>query len=119
MNFCPARAVEASHPLAAGMFYVAGIPVADYLLNKADNLIPFADNSAPLFDILNNGLTAFLLQYAYFLISVCLMYFIFSVFNRIPALSKVFKVVTLTHYYRRYHEPDTTISDLTGSRQRK
>lgn len=51
MNFCPARAVEASHPLAAGMFYVAGIPVADYLLNKADNLIPFADNSAPLFDI--------------------------------------------------------------------
>jgi len=31
---------------------------------------------------------------------------------RVPLINRLFTVTTLTHYYRRYHEPDTTLNDL-------
>lgn len=106
MNFCPTKAVEVSHPLAVGVFYLSGIPVADYLLNKVGNAMP-------QLGFLKNGLTIFLIQYFYFVTSICLVYVGFSMLNRIPVISRLFKVFTLTHYYRRYHEPDTKVKDLT------
>ena len=107
MNFCPTKAVEASHPLIAVFVYVTGVPAADYLLNKLGHAIPF-------WTALNNGVTAFVLQYIYFIASVCFVYLLFSLLNRIKILSRIFGMFTLTHYYRRYHEPDTKVTDLSG-----
>lgn len=110
MNFCPAKAVEASYPLAVGMYFITGIPVSEYLLNIIDNAIPVLSR-------LNNGVTVFLLQYIYFLISVCVTYFIFFSLNRSRVINMIFKIFTPTHYYKRYHEPDTKLSDLIVRRK--
>lgn len=106
MNFCPPRAIEVSLPLAVGLTYIAGLPVVDYLLNRMDNAIP----------VLNSGPSLFIMQYIYFLTSIFLVYLFFTLINRIPLVSKVFKVFTLTQFYRRYHEPKTKISDFKGSK---
>ncbi len=110
MNYCPAKAVEASYPLAVGMFYITGISASEYILNKIDNVMP-------MLSVLNNVVTAFLLQYLYFFISICVTYFLFYLLNRNRIINRIFKVLTPTHYYKRYHEPGAKINDLITKRK--
>ncbi|HEX3030747.1 MAG TPA: EFR1 family ferrodoxin [Bacillota bacterium] len=105
MNFCPAKAIEASHPLALVMSWVTGIPVAQYILNRAGQALPILH--------LKNPVAEFLLQYSYFLLAIWGVYGLFTLANRVPIISKLFRLLTPTNYFRRYHEPDTKVHDLT------
>ncbi len=106
MNFCPNRSVEASHSLAVILYYITAIPVWQYVLNRVTDSIPGMAK-------FNNDVTTFVLQYIYFLISIFLTYLVFSILNRVPIISRIFALTTLTHYYRRYHEPDTKLVDIS------
>ncbi len=105
MAFCPQGAVEAGHSYAVIVYYIASIPVAVYLLDGLARLWP------PLAR-LNAGWLAFLLSYPYKLLAVYLTYLLFTLLIRVPAINRLFTLTTLTHYYRRYHEPGTKLGDL-------
>ena len=105
MNFCPVRAIEASHPLVVAMIYITSFPAAAYLLNH----LVF---SFPALQIVTNPVVKFIVEYSYFLLSITITYLLFMLANRIPIISRVFSLTTLTHYFRRYHEPDTKLRDI-------
>ncbi len=107
MNYCPTQAVEASQPLIIAFSFVSGIPFTHYLIN-------ILGRKLPVLIALNNGIPGYLIQYAYFLASVILVYILFSFLNRFKIFSRIFKLLTLTHYYRRYHAPGVKLSDLSG-----
>ncbi len=53
-----------------------------------------------------------LIEALYFLPALFLSYWIFWVLIKIPMVNTIFSKTTLTHYFSRYHEPDTSIKDL-------
>ncbi len=55
-----------------------------------------------------------LFDYAYILISFCLIYVLFYYLVRIRIVNRIFSYLTLTHYYRCYHESDITRKDYTN-----
>lgn len=92
MNYCPNKAVEVSHPLAVG-FYFVSVTILGNLLVNLDFL----------------GL---MVRYLFTIGAVYIAYWVFHLLNIIPLISRMFSVTTLTHYYRRYHEPQTKLSDI-------
>jgi hypothetical protein len=38
---------------------------------------------------------------------------------RIPPINRLFTYTTLTHYYRRYREPETRLKDLDRGKERQ
>ena len=56
-----------------------------------------------------------LLESLYYLPALFLSYWIFWMLIRIPVVNTIFSVTTLTHYFKRFHEPETRIKDLTKS----
>jgi Pyruvate/2-oxoacid:ferredoxin oxidoreductase delta subunit len=105
LAWCPQRAVESGHSLAVVLYFVASIPASVYAMNWMVGRSWLADD-------LNNPVTQFLLQYPCTILSIFLTYLLFSLLIRIPAVNWLFTYTTLVHYYRRYHEPDTTLKDL-------
>jgi ferredoxin len=105
MNFCPTHAIEASHLLALAMFEITSIPVWMIALN-------WLAKQSPILTNINGAIPQFILQYLYILASIALTYAIFSQLIRLPAVNKFFTFATLTHYYRRYREPGTKLSDM-------
>ncbi len=105
MAYCPQEAVEGSQPLAVIMFYVATIPTWVYLLNWLSSVWPKIEN-------INNAATLWVLEYSYALLSIVIIYYIFSLLVRIPILNRFFTYTTFTHLYRRYHEPETKLRDI-------
>lgn len=103
MGFCPQQAVEASHPLVVLLSFLASVPVGYYLLQLLTRVLPGpAVGNWP----------AAVINYVYFLISVYVAYRLFNWMIRIPLVNRLFTYTTLTHYYRRYHEPRTRIKDF-------
>jgi ferredoxin len=100
MGFCPRQAVEASQPLVMLLCFLASVPVGYYLL--------------PPLPVAGSWLAA-AINYVYFLISVYLAYRLFNWLIRIPLVNHLFTYTTFTHYYRRYHEPNTHLKDLSGA----
>jgi len=105
MNFCPRGTIEASHLLAVGLYYLTTIPVGFLLLKWLAGQLPFLER-------LNDPFLANLLQYVYMLGALFLAYLVFHRLVRVTLLNKIFTYATLTHYYRRYHEPGTKLKDM-------
>lgn len=105
MNFCPHQAVETSYPLAVALYFITTFPAGIYLLNwmarKRLWLGPTED-----------GWGTLCVQYLFVIFSIYLSYRLFLLLNRVPLLNKLFTFGTPTHYYRRYHEPTTTLKDI-------
>ncbi|MFN2283799.1 MAG: EFR1 family ferrodoxin [Anaerolineae bacterium] len=106
MAFCPTQAIEAGHSWGVLMGAITLIPVVDWLLNVVTPQIPALANV--------RGLLWVLLEYGYILLSFVVAYALFTLLLRVPAINRFFTVTTLTHNYRRYHEPDTTLKDLSS-----
>jgi ferredoxin len=102
MAFCPERAVECSHPLALGMQWVAALPLAYWLSGM---IVP---HSAA-----GSGALRLAIGYIYRLAAFAAVYAVFAVFNRIGPINRLFSVLTPTFFYRRYHEPQTKLQDLS------
>jgi len=65
----------------------------------------------------NHVAVQLLLQYPYILLSLFLSYLAFTFLSRVSLVNRLFTWTTLVHYFRRYHEPDTAIDDLTPERR--
>ena len=104
-NFCPRRAVEASYPLGALLFYLANIPLAAFLLDLLGRWVVGAAGW-------KGGVVDWVLQYPYKLLSIAAGYWLFSLFLRVPLFNRLVTLLTPTHYYARYREPGTKLSAL-------
>jgi len=107
MNFCPKNAIEAGHSWAVILYFVAAIPVSDYVLNWLGSMMPWLAS-------LNRAGIGMLLQYGYMLLAISAAYLIFTLAIKVPAINRLFAFTTLTHYYRRYHEPETRLKDMAS-----
>ena len=105
MAYCPEKAVEASHPLAYVLYLVGGLPIPIYIMSKVQDALP------GVVGIIVSYLSG-AFGYAYILLSYFAVYLLFTLLVRIPLVNRLLTYLTLTHYYRRYHEPDTKLSDL-------
>jgi ferredoxin len=105
MGYCPEKAVEAGHSVGVILYYVTAVPVSTYVLNLLDDSIPWLAD-------LKGTWAETILQYPYFLLSMFLAYWLLTHLIRIPLINRAFTYTTLTHLYRRYHEPDTALRDI-------
>lgn len=104
MAFCPTQAVEASHLLALGTYLLPSVLPLSTLLG-------WLAARAPLLAFLN-GTPRQVLEWFYPLIVLGLVYPLFDRLLRIAWLNRFFTLATLTHYYHRYHEPETRLKNL-------
>jgi Pyruvate/2-oxoacid:ferredoxin oxidoreductase delta subunit len=105
MNFCPQQAIEASYPLGAAFYFVTSPPAAWLLLNWLGAQWPGLAAAHLLWAQVP-------LQYLYMLASIGLTYAAFALLLRVPAINRLFTLTTPTHYYRRYHEPASSLKDI-------
>lgn len=108
MGYCPRQAVEASHSFAVIIYFVATLPVSFYVLKGLNELLSL-DN--------NLNFLKYVLDYNYMLLSLFIAYGILFWLIKIPLFNKLFTYTTLTHWYRRYHEPDTTPKDMMNCKE--
>ncbi len=105
MGFCPKKAVEAGHSWAILQIFLLSIPL---LIMK---MVGISISQHYFFKDANYWLTL-LLESLYYLPALFLSYWIFWMLIRIPLVNTFFSLTTLTHYFKRYHEPKTRIKDL-------
>ncbi len=110
MAYCPTQAVEASHLLAIGFYALAAsVPLTTLVVWLTLGRVDLSSL---------NMFPRWLLDSAYGLLLLLLIYPLVYVFLRIPWVNWFFTHATLTHYYRRYHEPDTTLKELKEGEQK-
>ena len=105
MGYCPEKAVEASHPLAVGLYFFSSISLAGTL---GTALVKWNIGMSLLGRFFLSRWVQLLVDYGYALVSFFIAYMIFYYLVRIPLINRLFSYLTLTHYYRRYHEPSIT-----------
>jgi len=118
MGYCKKKAVEAGHSWAILLYFISSVPVISYVwvwLHGTLNFHPVISGywAAEVVIIFN-----FLLYIVYFLSAVFLSYWIFWHLIQFPVFNKLFSLTTLTHYYRRYHQPETRLKDMAGNKRR-
>ena len=106
MAFCPVEAVEAGHSWGVILFYITCSAAAMHFLSLLKSHISALNFISGLWLE-----SIFVLLYFYFALGVS--YFFFSLIVRIPIINRLFTLTTLTHWYRRYHEPQTKLKDLS------
>ena len=103
MSFCPKEAIEASHLLAIGYYYLAAIPIGFITMNWLSNQIPFIKQ-------INGLLINSLLQYGYMLLSFAFTYYVLQQLIKIKFFNRLFSYGTLTRYYKRYRKPKVKLT---------
>jgi hypothetical protein len=104
MGYCPTRAIEVSYLLGVGAYLlVAAIPTTALLSWLAVRLpaLPFL-----------GGMTRLVLETLLAIPVLGLVYPLFHLLLRVRWVNRLFTLTTPTHYYRRYHEPETNLDDL-------
>jgi Pyruvate/2-oxoacid:ferredoxin oxidoreductase delta subunit len=109
MGYCKKKAVEAGHSWAIILSFFATIPVMA-------KIISWFTVFTGLSFVTKNYWAMVLLDTLYFLPAVFLCYWLFWMLIRIPMVNTIFSVSTLTHYFKRYHEPETRLRDLVKKR---
>jgi hypothetical protein len=107
MAFCPRRAVEASHALAALVLALGAIVPLDVLFVRA------ASRALPaLAPLIGSALVGTALWSAYLLALIFSLYAVLAVAARVPLVLAVLEHTTLTRLYHRYREPGTRLHDI-------
>jgi Pyruvate/2-oxoacid:ferredoxin oxidoreductase delta subunit/flavodoxin len=112
MGYCKNKAVEASHSWAVLLYFIASVPVISYVWAWLHETLNFFPVKSGYWTIEVVYIFNFLLYIIYFLSAVFLSYWIFWYLIRFPVFNTFFSLTTLTHYYRRYHHPDTKLKHL-------
>lgn len=105
MGYCNKKAIEAAHSWAVILFFIFTIPVFTYFLNwlyEIFYVVPF------FYGYWGREL----LSAVYYFPVLIISYWLFWYLLRLPAVNNIFTFSTLTHYYKRYHEPGTKLKDL-------
>ncbi|MBU2627397.1 MAG: hypothetical protein KKE61_02160, partial [Proteobacteria bacterium] len=109
MGFCKKKAIEAGHSWAIVLFFITSVPVMAWILALLNRTFDY-------FPKVSNHWMMTLLDMIYFLPALMLSYLIFWYLIHIPAINFFFSTTTLTHYYRRFHEPATRLKDLINKK---
>jgi ferredoxin len=112
MAYCKKKAVESGHSWAVLLYFITSVPVLSSVLiwlHETNASIPVINDNPFLepFNIL------------YFLPALFLSYWIFWHLIRFPVINAFFSYTTLSHYYRRYHQPGTRLTHLMQQKKRK
>ncbi len=110
MAYCPQSAIEAGHSWGILLYFIVTVPLYIYLVNLVTEFIPGIHQN--ITETLSVGI--FILQYFLFLF---LSYWVFFILTRIPIVNVLFTYTTPTRFYRRYHEPQTSIYNMPGKIQ--
>jgi len=105
MSYCPKEAVEAGHSWMVLLYLITTVPLSTYLLGRLDGLLPWAG-------VLRSDLVGRAIDLLYLYLSLFASYYLYNLILRFPLINKLFTYTTLTHVYRRYHEPETRLKDL-------
>ena len=109
MGYCPQHAIEASQPLMV-LMYVALIPCGAILL-------AWLTAQLPALEAFGSRPAVLVLAIPYAFLVYWLTHRVVSLLIRVPLLNGLLTFTTLTHWYRRYHEPDTTVCELKGGQE--
>jgi len=112
MGYCKKKAVEAGHSWAILLYFLSSVPVISYLLYRLHEMyykIPTLGYFLPYTTILIIDCIA----------ALVLSYLVFWYLIRIPVVNTVFTYTTLTHYYRRYHQPETKLKHMSPKKNGK
>jgi len=112
MAWCPSHAVEAGHSWAVILWLVTTLPGGAWALSRLAAQLPFIAG-------LENRFTILLADIAYFYASLFLSYAVFHRLLRLRWFNELFARTTLTRLYPRYHEPQTSLDDVTVKREEK
>lgn len=106
MGYCPHNAIEASHSLAGLLYYVtAHLPVSAAIYSWIEY--------STRWDPVMVSFAAFPLYIAFVFSVFYLCSMLLWILAGVPFLNPVFRYTTLTSLYRRYHEPETGLNDLS------
>ena len=104
MAFCPTQAIEASHLIGVTAYLLASaIPTTVLIVWLTGHIPAVAFLSQVLRQVLESVAVIVVLG---------LIYPVFHLLLKIECLNQFFTHTTLTHYYRRYREPETTLDEL-------
>lgn len=110
MGYCKQNAIEAGHSWIVLQYFILTIPVIARLLS-------WLAVSTGLSIEIKNYLLWYLADALYFLPALFLSYWLFWMLIRIPVINSIFSVSTLTHYFKRYHEPETRLKHLVKKKK--
>lgn len=110
MGYCKQNAIEAGHSWAVLQYFFLTIPVMAKLFSW------LTIRTGLSLEIKNYWLRA-LTDILYFLPALFLSYWLFWMLIRIPVVNSIFSLSTLTHYFKRYHEPQTRLKDLVSRKK--
>lgn len=105
MGYCTKKAVEAGHSWAVMQYFIVTVPVVAKAISWLSKTTGFS------FEI-NNYWAMVLLETFYFLPALFISYWIFWLVTRVPVVNNFFSLTTFTHYFKRFHEPETRLKDL-------
>jgi hypothetical protein len=107
IGYCPVQAVEASHLLAVGVYLLGrAVPTAAALAWLTARI--------PLCSLVGH-VPRWIVVWANAVAALALGYPLFHLLLDFKPINRFFTHATLTHYYRRYHEPETRLKDLRRS----
>ncbi len=111
MNYCQQKAVEVGHSWGVILYFLAvlGYPVGVFIFNSIAGVFPQIDT-------IRNWYTIWIVGAIYLYPAYIIAYFVFFHLIRIKPINTLFTFTTLTHFYRRYHEPETPVRDLTHAK---
>ena len=111
MGYCSKRAVEAGHSWAILLYFLGSVPVISYLLYRLHETY----DKIPTLSYFFPYITIYFFD---FIAALLLSYLVFWYLIRIPVVNFIFTYTTLTHYYRRYHQPETKLKHIAPKRDK-
>lgn len=102
--YCPQRAIEASHSLALGLWLLTTSPAVAYLMDRVHSLVGLGPGSAWWLLSMADWLA--------WLIWLSLIYPVFWLLIRVPAINALFAYTTLTRWYRRYRASGCSLAHI-------
>ncbi|MBU3917053.1 EFR1 family ferrodoxin [bacterium] len=111
MGFCKKKAIEAGHSWAILLYFITSVPVFTWLSIRLHA-------EFPVFPIIQNYWLSELFNLIYLFPAMMLSYWIFWYLIKIPIVNTVFTFTTLTHFFRRYHEPETKLKNFKRGKKK-
>ena len=111
MGFCKRHAIEAGHFWGVLLYYASTIPLVTLTLKKLNI-------TEQIFPDVTGYWTRYLVEAIDVIPAILISYWGFWILTRIPVVNTLFSYLTLTRYFRRYHEPETRLKNLKKHKRR-
>ncbi|MCG8688797.1 MAG: 4Fe-4S dicluster domain-containing protein [Desulfobacterales bacterium] len=105
LGYCKEKAVEAGHSWILLFTFILSVPVLASLAKSFTHVV------GNFLGVQNYWLVS-LIEALYYVPVLLLSYWLFWMLIRIPFANTIFSVTTLTHYFKRFHDPETKIGSL-------